>query len=357
MGTAGFTEVIKRNSLSRNDFTFHYAIGRGGFGKVWVVTFQSDSQFYAMKEMLKLRIISKQSVNSVINEEKLLSILRHPFLVNMKFAFQDRDNLFLVMDLMKGGDLRYHLNLKERFSEEQTKFFAACIITGLEYLHVNNIIHRDIKPENLVLDTKGYLRITDFGIARVLTTDNSKDTSGTPGYMAPEVLNRQRHGFAVDYFALGVIVYEFMMGRRPYVGKNRKEIKEYIMARQARLVKSQVPNGWSLEAVDFVNKLIVRKPEDRLGFGGPHEVKSHVWIRDFNWKNLMEKKIESPFVPEEDENFDPRVLVGWKDDLDYSIDPSTIQPLFRNYYFDWRESKNKPNETTLKAKLEDFINK
>ena len=336
MGTAGFTEVIKPNSLSRNDFTFQYPLGRGGFGKVWVVTFNSNNQPYAMKEMLKLRIVSKQSVNSVLNEQKLLSVLRHPFLVNMKSAFQDRENLFLVMDLMKGGDLRYHLNLHERFNEETTKFFAACIITGLEYLHINSIIHRDIKPENLVLDPKGYLRITDFGIAHTLSSDNSKDTSGTPGYMALEVLSRQRHGLAVDYFALGVIVYEFMMGRRPYSGKSRKEIKENMMARQVRLVKSQVPAGWSMEAVDFVNKLIVRRPEDRLGFGGPHEVKGHNWMRDFNWKSLLEKKIESPFKPNEDDNFDPRVLVSWRDEIDYSIEFSTIQPLFKNYYFDWR---------------------
>jgi serum/glucocorticoid-regulated kinase 2 len=184
MGNTGFTEIIKPNQLDRSDFHCQYAIGRGGFGKVWVVEFRSDRQMYAMKEMLKLRIVSKQSVSSVLNEQKLLSVLRHPFIVNMKFAFQDRENLFLVMDLMKGGDLRYHLNNRERFNEEESKFFTACIVTGLEYLHVNNIIHRDIKPENLVLDNKGYLRITDFGIARILSCDNSRDTSGTPGYMA-----------------------------------------------------------------------------------------------------------------------------------------------------------------------------
>ena len=261
-----------------------------------------------MKEMLKLRIVSKQSVNSVINEQKLLSILRHPFIVNMKFAFQDRDNLYLAMDLMKGGDLRYHINQNEKFTEEVTKFFAACIVTGLEYLHVNSIIHRDIKPENLVLDSRGYIRITDFGIARILATDNSRDTSGTPGYMAPEVLNRQRHGIAADYFALGVIIYEFMTGRRPYIGRNRKEVKEHIMARQAKLVKSQVPPGWSLESVDFVNKLLERKPDERLGANGPYEIKNHVWLIDFPWKQLLEKKIDAPFKPMEGLNFDSRIL-------------------------------------------------
>ena len=117
--------------------------------------------------MCKARIIAKRSVNSVMNEKKLLGILNHPYLVNMHSAFQDRENLYLAMDFLPGGDLRYHLGRQRRFSEDQTKFFIACMITGLEYLHTNKVIHRDIKPENLVLDKKGFLRITDLGIARV----------------------------------------------------------------------------------------------------------------------------------------------------------------------------------------------
>lgn len=109
-----------------------------------------------------------------------------------------------------------------RFNEQQTRFFIACILVSLEYLHTRNIIHRDIKPENIVLDKDGYVRVTDLGIARVWKPENSQDTSGTPGYMAPEVMCRQNHGIAVDYFALGVIGYEFMMGRRPYLGRSRK---------------------------------------------------------------------------------------------------------------------------------------
>lgn len=117
------------------------------------------------------------------------------------------------MDLLTGGDLRFHICCFRKFSEEQTKFFAACIIAGLEFIHSNSILHRDIKPENLVFEETGYLRITDFGIARKWSPDNSKETSGTPGYMAPEVMCRQNHGMEVDYFALGVICYECMLGR------------------------------------------------------------------------------------------------------------------------------------------------
>jgi serine/threonine protein kinase len=118
-----------------------------------------------------------------------------------------------VMDLLTGGDLRYHIARHRKFTEEQTKFFIGCIIVSLEYIHGKSILHRDIKPENLVFDDKGYLRVTDFGIARIWNPENSKETSGTPGYMAPEVMCRQNHGVAVDYFAVGIIGYECMMGR------------------------------------------------------------------------------------------------------------------------------------------------
>ena len=205
--------------------------------------------------MSKLRIIDKKSEKSINNERELLSHINHPFIVNMKFAFQDVENLYLVMDLLSGGDLRYHIGIKKKFTEEQTKFFAACIILGLDYIHTNNILHRDIKPENLVLDEKGYVRITDFGIAKFYQKENSSETSGTPGYMSPEVMCGQNHTIAVDYFALGVIIYEFMCGVRPYNGKTRKEIREKIMARQVQVKGSEIPSGWSIEAADFTNRV------------------------------------------------------------------------------------------------------
>jgi len=138
--------------------------------------------------MYKPRVLSKRSISSVINERKILAQLNHPFIVNMVQAFQDTDNLYLVMQMQSGGDLRYHLITQKTFSEHQTKFLIACMISALSYLHDKLIIHRDIKPENLVFDSLGYLKITDFGIARIWQKDNSKESSGTPGYMAPEVM-------------------------------------------------------------------------------------------------------------------------------------------------------------------------
>lgn len=177
----------------------------------------------------------------------------------MHYAFQNWDNLYLIMDLLTGGDLRYHLCRKRYFPEDETKFFIACIVQGLEYIHNKGIIHRDIKPENLVFDYEGYLRVTDFGISWVWRPDNRNDTSGTPGYMAPEVMMRHPHGTAADYFAVGVIAYECMMGRRPYNGWSRREIRDKIMTSQVRIKPENIPDGWSIEAADFINKLLIRK--------------------------------------------------------------------------------------------------
>jgi serine/threonine protein kinase len=125
----------------------------------------------------------------------------------MIYAFQDRMNLYLIMDYLPGGDLRYQIGKWERFPEHIVKFFVCCIVLALEYMHSNGVMHRDVKPENIIIDQKGYLRLTDLGIAKVVGGDNYKDTSGTPGYMAPEVINRENHSFEVDFFALGVIAY------------------------------------------------------------------------------------------------------------------------------------------------------
>jgi serine/threonine protein kinase len=298
-----------------------------------------------MKEMSKARVLAKKSVNSVLNERKLLGSIKHTFIVNIQYAFQDRDSLYLTMDLLTGGDLRYHLGKVKRFSEEQTRFFVACIVAGLEFLHNNGILHRDIKPENLVLEESGYVRITDFGIARLWTPENAKDTSGTPGYMAPEVMCRQNHGVAVDYFALGVIAYEFMTGHRPYQGKSRKEIRDLVLARQVQLTRAEVPQGWSFEAADFINKLIQRKPLNRLGLNGPQEIKAHPWLQSFPWSKLYAKELPAPFLPSRTEdNFDARLHLNndpWKDAESEAMQQGLAllrqletQNLFAGYFYD-----------------------
>ena len=242
-------------------------------------------------------------------ERELLSRLKHSLIINLQYAFQDFHNLYLVLDLLTGGDLRYQIGHHQRqyFTEHQTKFFVSCIIESLSYIHSKNVIHRDIKPENLVFDDKGYLHITDFGIAKFKSKNNKNETSGTPGYMAPEVMNGKNHTGSVDYFAVGVITYELMMGRRPYSGKNRKEIKEQMMSKQIYVDEDMIPLGWSEESADFINRLMVRKDVKRLGFYNDLEIKNHPWFYDMDFDQLVQKNLEAPFLPKiNHDNYDKK---------------------------------------------------
>lgn len=193
-----------------------------------------------------------------------------------------------------------------------------------------------------MFDRQGYLKMTDFGIARQWSQDNSSETSGTPGYMAPEVMCRQNHGVAVDFYALGVIAHECMLGRRPYNGSTRKEIRDSILEKQVVVKKEEAPSGWSEEAVDFVNQLIKRKPMKRLGANGADEVKQHPWFNGFDWDALADMTIKSPFVPKNAENFDATSCQAvWNDDNEAHIKHShellqrdSVQDLFTNYEYD-----------------------
>ena len=254
--------------------------------------------------MSKAKIVDKKSIESILGEKKILSELHHPFIVNMIYSFQDFDYLYLVMELLSGGNLRYHLTLRKRFNETQIKFLIGCIMIGLKYIHGQNILHRDIKPENLVFDSNGYLRITDFGIAKHYVVNNKKDTSGTIGYLAPEVLCNVNHNFSIDYYAVGIITYELMYGHRPYIGKNKHEVKQLILTRQAKIEFSDLPEGFSHDIADFINKLIQRKPKNRLGKSNINEVLSHPWFMGFDWDNCSKKKLRAPYIPKYGDNFD-----------------------------------------------------
>lgn len=177
--------------------------------------------------------------------------------------------MYLVSEYYAGGDLSYYLHHKrKKFSENQGKFIVACILNALEFLHQNSVMHRDLNPSNVVFDSTGYLRLIDFGYARVWQSCNSSDSTGTPGYMAPEILLRQNHSFESDFFGLGVILYEIMKRRRPYIGEDRVSYKEQVLNDQAVLEKADVPPNWNLEAGHFINLCIRRRPQARLGING-----------------------------------------------------------------------------------------
>ena len=349
----------QKSSLNKNNFKFLYVIGKGGFGRVWKIQSKKTKIKYALKEMSKLKIIDKKSEKSINSEREFLSKLNHPFIVNMHYAFQDRDNLYLVMDLLNGGDLRYHISRYRKFSEEQTRFFIANIIYAIEYIHSNNVIHRDIKPENLVLDENGYVRITDFGIAKENMPDNSSETSGTPGYMAPEVMKGRNHSFPVDFFAIGVIGYEFMIGSRPYCGKNRKEIKEQMLSKAVIINEDILPSGWSKESADFINKLLERKENKRLGHtDGAKELMKHHWLKYYPWDELKNKSLLAPFIPDPNDNFDKnycesidKISEETKSRYEEIYSSAHFKKIFVDFYFDTDEMRKIKKEKEQKDKL------
>ena len=221
------------------------------------------------------------------------------------------------------------------------------------------------------MDEIGYMRITDFGIAKIFQNINNSETSGTPGYMSPEVIVGHNHNQVVDYFALGVLTYEFMMGKRPYTGKNRREIKEKIIATQFIIPQDKIPEGWSNDAADFINKLLQRKPANRLGLRSAKEVKDHPWIKKYPWNDLYNKKIIPFFKPPQGDNFDKKYCnqeeklnASMKAKYEKYLYDSSCANVFDNFdfYGDLLEEfkKNKKCKFTIKNGenfiKEDFIN-
>ena len=258
-----------------------------------------------MKEMSKAKIFIRKSINSISKEREFLSKLHYQFLSNMHYAFQTQTHLYIILDYLSGGDLRYYICKHNIFTEKETKFIISNIILSLEYIHSNHIIHRDIKPENLVFDSKGYLHLTDFGIAyEHHENDILINSSGTPGYMAPEVLIKKPHSFEVDFYALGIIIFELVYGKRPYNGKTRKEIRDQVISREVKLKNCNLPLNWDENLIDFINGLLKRKIKNRLGHIGISEIKNHPFLNDVNWEEIEKMNLQSPFIFYGEDNFD-----------------------------------------------------
>lgn len=257
-------------------------IGEGTYGIVWKVYHSISDKHYAMKEMKKSQILSTSNLKGVLNEFLILSRLHHPFLANMHYAFQDDEKVFFILDFIPNSDLRYHIGEREKFTEKETKFLISCLLMGLQYIHYNGVTHGDIKPENLLLSDKGYLLLTDFGIARLDIHNNLYEATGTQGYISPEVLFSQQQNFIADYFAVGVIIYELMMGRRPVTSSNRRKLRKEMLANKFYISRSQIPEDWSEEAASLTNELLRIDPSERLGANGPKEIISHPWFTDID---------------------------------------------------------------------------
>ena len=296
-----------------------------------------------MKEISKVKAYLKKSLSSILLEKHILSYLHHPFLANLNFSFQDKEYLYLVLDYLPGGDLRYYINRGIFFSENQIRFFISNIILSLNYIHNMNILHRDVKPENLVFDGRGYLHLTDFGIARKIKTEKPiVDKSGTPGYFAPEVLLKKSQNFSSDFFSLGVICYELIFGKKPFRGKNKKEVAEKILYKNIKLKYEDIPSGFSPHVADFINRLLKRNQRERLGNKSIDEIKSHKWLKKIDWDSLENKMVENeniPFIPDIGDNFEAD-FVNKKDNVnldnyDEYLKKINQSEMFKNFYFNY----------------------
>lgn len=255
-----------------------------------------------MKILRKSHLLKKQQIERTRTERKVLSIVDHPFIMKLHFAFQTDQKLYLVLDYCAGGELFFHLSRHKKFNEAWTRFYTAELLLALGYLHSKGIIYRDLKPENILLDSKGHLKLGDFGLAKSQINhpfQGAKSRVGTPEYMAPEVIRKQGHGFTVDYWGLGMVIYEMMTGLPPWYTDDRSKIfKRLLRAPLAFPVNVQI----SPPLMSFIASLLDRSPHRRLGVRGVYSVKSHPFFRRLDFKALEMRRIDAPIRPCE----------GWK---------------------------------------------
>lgn len=283
-------------SINFADLEFHRIVGTGQFGLVRVVRNVKTNEVYALKVMHKAPITESKQVEHVINERRILQEASHPFCVRLCGAYQDRNSLYLLQEWVPGGELFHHLDLEGAFDEPTAMFFAASVLMALEFLHSKNMVYRDLKPENLLLDAQGYIKVADFGFAKFIGNDKTYTICGTPDYQAPEVIMRRGTTKAADYWALGVLIFEMLVGDPPFKSLTGDPWDTFRRTLSGRFY---VPNFISDTAADLIFKLLQVNPEKRLGSGplGAEEIRRHKWFARLDWKALEERKLTAPIRP------------------------------------------------------------
>ncbi|CAH2043869.1 unnamed protein product [Thlaspi arvense] len=314
-----------KDRTSIEDFEIIKPISRGAFGRVFLAKKRATGDLFAIKVLKKADMIRKNAVESILAERNILISIRNPFVVRFFYSFTCRENLYLVMEYLNGGDLFSLLRNLGCLDEDMARIYIAEVVLALEYLHSVNIIHRDLKPDNLLINQDGHIKLTDFGLSKVglinSTDDLSGDTSlgnssffaedgktqhsqgkdsrkkhavvGTPDYLAPEILLGMGHGKTADWWSVGVILFEVLVGIPPFNAETPQQIFENIINRD--IPWPNVPEEMSYEAYDLINKLLTENPVQRLGATGAGEVKQHHFFKDINWDTLARQK--AMFVP------------------------------------------------------------
>lgn len=279
-----------------DDFVFLKVVGKGSFGKVMQVRYKKDGKIYAMKVLKKKALVKRKQVIHTRTERRVVAAVNNPFIVSLRFAFQTQAKLYMILDFFNGGELFFHLKKEGRFSERRAKFYGAEITSALGALHALNIVYRDLKPENILLDQDGHIKITDFGLSKdSIEADELTHTfCGTPEYLAPEVLQQQGHGKAVDWWSFGTLLYEMMTGLPPFYNQNLNIMYEKILHAQIKM-----PTYLSKESRSLFRGLLERNPSKRLasGPGDADEIKVHPYFRDIDWPKLESRGVKPPHKP------------------------------------------------------------
>lgn len=296
-----------------SDYEILSTIGTGTFGRVVLARNRETKEYFALKVMAISDVIRLRQVEHVTNEKEILTSVSHPFIVNMFWANHDDTFLYMLMEYVPGGEVFSYLRNYGRFSNSMANFYASEIVSALEYLHSRSVVYRDLKPENLLLDRDGHLKITDFGFAKKLL-DRTWTLCGTPEYLAPEIIQSKGHSKAVDWWSLGILIFEMIVGFPPFFDDQPFGIYEKILAG-----KIDWPRHMDPVVKDLIKKLLVPDRTKRLGNmkNGAEDVKRHKWFKSVDWDDVFARKLVPPIIPKvahdgDTKNFDTYPEDDWQ---------------------------------------------
>ncbi|XP_041129051.1 protein kinase C zeta type-like [Polyodon spathula] len=307
----GIDGIQISQGLGLSDFDLIRVIGRGSYAKVLLVRLKKNEQVYAMKVVKKELVHDDEDIDWVQTEKHVFEqASSNPFLVGLHSCFQTESRLFLVIEYVNGGDLMFHMQRQRKLPEEHARFYAAEICIALNFLHEKGIIYRDLKLDNVLLDYEGHIKLTDYGMCKegIRPGDTTSTFCGTPNYIAPEILRGEDYGFSVDWWALGVLMFEMTAGRSPFdiiTDNPDMNTEEYLF--QVILEKPiRIPRSLSVKAASVLKGFLNKDPKERLGCQvqtGFSDIKSHTFFRNIDWDQLEKKQVTPPFKPQSTDDY------------------------------------------------------